>query len=154
MYAAKPNMKWWSTYFQLGDGHHWQRPWVGALVTCGKTPTIVTWSERVKIYCSIIVTQQSPRVQQSASKFRNLPLQAKDRSWANCAVALSVSGDLRSRLSLMGLAFIYPALPTCLVVEVQKSDFHLINMFCAVIMIIVKKCTMSSPDSLLLFCTA
>jgi len=33
----------------------------------------------------------------------------------------------------MGLAFIYPALPTCLVVYVQKRDFHLINVFCAVI---------------------
>jgi len=30
---------------------------------------------------------------------------------------------------LMGLAFIYPALSTCLVVYVQKSDFHLINVF-------------------------
>jgi len=33
----------------------------------------------------------------------------------------------------MGLAFIYPALPTCLVVYVQKSDFHLIDVFCVVI---------------------
>jgi len=33
----------------------------------------------------------------------------------------------------MGLAFIYSALLTCLVVCVQKSDFHLINMFCVVI---------------------
>jgi len=41
----------------------------------------------------------------------------------------------------MGLAFIYPALPTCLVVYGQKSDFHLINVFCKVI--VVKKCTMS-----------
>jgi len=31
--------------------------------------------------------------------------------------------------ALMGLAFIYPALSTCLVVYVQKSDFHLINVF-------------------------
>jgi len=38
----------------------------------------------------------------------------------------------------MGLAFIYPALPTCLVVYVQKSDFHMINVFCVVI--IVEKC--------------
>jgi len=37
----------------------------------------------------------------------------------------------------MGLAFIYPTLPTYLVVYVQKSDFHLINVFCAVI--VVKK---------------
>jgi len=38
----------------------------------------------------------------------------------------------------MGLAFIYPLLPTCLVVSVQKSDFHLINVFCVVI--VIKKC--------------
>jgi len=38
----------------------------------------------------------------------------------------------------MGLVFIYPALPTCLVVYVQKSDFHLINAFCVVI--VLKKC--------------
>jgi len=37
----------------------------------------------------------------------------------------------------MDLAFIYPALPTCLVVYVQKLDFHLINVFCVVI--VVKK---------------
>jgi len=37
-------------------------------------------------------------VQQSSSKFRNLPLQAKDRRWANCAVALGVSGASRQRL--------------------------------------------------------
>jgi len=30
----------------------------------------------------------------------------------------------------MGLAFIYSGLPTFLVVYVQKSDFHLINVFC------------------------
>jgi len=30
---------------------------VGALVTCGKTPTTVTWSEHLKIYCRVIVTQ-------------------------------------------------------------------------------------------------
>jgi len=40
--------------------------------------------------------------------------------------------------ALMNLAIIYPALPICLVVNVQKSDFHLINVFCAEI--IVKKC--------------
>jgi len=38
----------------------------------------------------------------------------------------------------MGLALIYPALPTCLVVYVQKSDFHLIKVSCVVI--VVKKC--------------
>jgi len=38
----------------------------------------------------------------------------------------------------MGLTLIYSALPTCLVVYVQKSDFHLINAFCVVI--VVKNC--------------
>jgi len=33
----------------------------------------------------------------------------------------------------MGLAFIYPAQPTCIVVYVQKSDFHWINVFFVVI---------------------
>ena len=37
--------------------------------------------------------------------------------------------------ALMGLAFIYPALPTCLVVYVQKTDFHLINVFSVVIVV-------------------
>jgi len=32
--------------------------------------------------------------------------------------------------ALMGFAFIYLALPTCLVLYEQKSDFHLINVFC------------------------
>jgi len=35
----------------------------------------------------------------------------------------------------MDLAFIYPAQSTCLVVYVQKSDFHLINVFCVVIVV-------------------
>jgi len=39
----------------------------------------------------------------------------------------------------------------CLVVHVQKSDFHLINIFCAVI--VVKNGIMPSADSLLVFCT-
>jgi len=41
---------------------------------------------------------------------------------------------------MTSLAFTYPALPTCLVVQVQKSDFHLINVFCVVI--VVKKCSL------------
>jgi len=52
----------------------------------------------------------------------------------------------------MGLALVYSALHACLVVFVQKSDFHSINVLCA--LIDVTKCTMSSPGSLLLFCTA
>jgi len=100
----------------------------------------------------MIVTQYRPRGQQSASKLLNLPLQAKDRTWENCAVARSVSGPRGHDFALMALAFIYPALPSLVVVYVQKSNFHLINVFCVVI--VVKKCTMSSLGSLLLFCTA
>jgi len=51
----------------------------------------------------------------------------------------------------MGLAFIYLALSTCLVVYFQKSCFHLINVFCVVIVV---KNVLSRPGSLLLFCTA
>ena len=47
------------------------------------------------------------------------------------------SGPRGHDVALMGVAFIYPTLPTCLVVYVQKSDFHLINVFCEVI--VVKK---------------
>ena len=39
-------------------------------------------------------------------------------------------------IALMGLEFIYPALPACLVVCVQKSDFYLFNVFCVVIVVI------------------
>jgi len=56
----------------------------------------------------------------------------------NCALALIVSGPRGHGFALMGLAFIYPALPTCLVVYVRKSDFHLIDVFCVVI--VVKQC--------------
>jgi len=35
------------------------------MVTCSKTPTTVTWSEHLKIYCRVIVTQQRPRVHQN-----------------------------------------------------------------------------------------
>jgi len=50
----------------------------------------------------------------------------------------------------MGLAFIYPALPTCLVVYVQKSDFHLINVFCVVI--VVKKCRLLCLAQVVFIC--
>jgi len=57
---------------------------VGNLVTCGKTPTSVTWSERLKIYCRVVAMQRRPTVEQAPCKFRNLPLQAKERTWTNC----------------------------------------------------------------------
>jgi len=47
--------------------------------------------------------------------------------------------ELRTCAKRFGdLAFIYQALSTCLVVYIQKSDFHLITIFCEVI--VVKKC--------------
>jgi len=58
----------------------------------------------------------------------------------NCELALSVSGPRGHDFTLMGLAFIYLALPTCLVVYVQKSDFHLINVICVVIVKKVSYC--------------
>jgi len=81
----------------------WKKPSVGALPGhMRQNATTVTWSGRLRIYYRVTVTQERPRVQQSASKFRNLLLQAKDRTWANCALALSVSGTSWSRLCLDG----------------------------------------------------
>jgi len=99
----------------------------------------------------VIVTQQRPRVQQSASKFRNLPLQAKG---ANCALALSVSGVSRSRLCpdgprvhLSGPAY----MPSCIRPEVRVPlDQRILCSDCCKKM----SATMPSPGSLLLFCTA
>jgi len=79
--------------------------------------TAVTWSEHLKIYCRVIVTQKKTRVQQSASKFLNLPLQAKDWTWVNYAVVLSVSWASRY-LSAPNY------MPSCIHPE---SDFHLIR---------------------------
>jgi len=52
--------------------------------------------------------------------------------------------DLRSCAKRFGgLTFIYTSLPTFLVVYIQRSNFHVNNVFCVVIA--VKKYTMSSP---------
>jgi len=84
---------------QLKNRSGWKKPSGGALVTCGKTPTTVIWSGLLKIYCTLLLLRSKrQRVQQSASKFCNLPLLAKDRTWTKCAVALSVSEASRSRL--------------------------------------------------------
>jgi len=40
--------------------------WELCMVACGKTPTSVTRSEHLRIYCRVIVTQQRPRVEQTA----------------------------------------------------------------------------------------
>jgi len=42
--------------------------------------------------------------------------------------------------------------PIRLVVQFQESDFHLINVFCVVI--VVKKYIMSTSSSVIVFCTA
>jgi len=60
---------------RLKNRSRWKKPSVGALVTCGKTPATVTWRKNLKIFYRAIVTPWRPRVQQSASKFRNLSLQ-------------------------------------------------------------------------------
>jgi len=59
---------------------------------------------------------------------------------ATCALALRVSGASRSQLCPDGPCVHLPGalgLPKCLVAYVQKSDFHLTTVFCAVI--VVKK---------------
>jgi len=90
--------------------------------------------------------------QEYCSKFRNLPLQAKDRTWANFAAALSVPGASRSRLypdgprvHLSGPAY----MPSYIRPEVRfPLDQHVLCSDCC------KKCAMSSPGSLLLICMA
>ena len=101
----------------MEKNRQWE-PWSHAK----KRLLLLTWSERLKIYCRVIVTQYRRRVEQSAIKFDNLPLLAKDRTWANCAVALGVSEALRSglcpdgpRVHLSGLAY----MPCCICPEVR-----------------------------------
>jgi len=57
----------------------------------------LTWSECVSIYCGIIVTQQRPTAEQSASKFRNLPLRAKERTWANFNLIIACLNKLTTK---------------------------------------------------------
>jgi len=40
----------------ISGNHQWKIPSVVALVTCGKTPVTVTWSEHFKICCRVIIT--------------------------------------------------------------------------------------------------
>ena len=96
-------------------------------------------------YCYAIKTKTTTiRLQVSQSH-----LQAKNRTRANCAVALSVTGDLRLRLCpdepsvhLFGPAY----MPSCIVLEVRLSLYQrVLSGDCC------KKCTMSSPGRLL-FC--
>ena len=58
---------------------------------------------------------------------------------ANCAIALSVLGPRGHYLCLMGLLFSYLGLPTCLVEFVLKSDFHLNNVLCSVVVLKKRK---------------
>jgi len=58
--------------------------------------------------------------------------------------------SVKRQHSLLGVVNV--KLAYMLVVYVQMSDFHLINVFCVVI--VVKKCTMASPGGLLEFRTA
>jgi len=118
---------------RLKNRSGWKKTSVGALVTCGKRSTIVTWSEHWKIYCRVIVTQ------------------AKNRTWANCAVALSVSEASRSRLcpdgprvQLSGPAY----MSSCIGPGGRPPlDQHALCSDCC------KKCTMSGPSSLPSFCS-
>jgi len=62
-------------------------------------------------------------------------LQKRPRHERTVHLHYAFRGPRSHDFAMMGLAFIYPALPTCLVVYVQKLDFLLINMFCVVIAI-------------------
>ena len=70
----------------------------------------------------------------------NNPLQVSQPASAGegsdtCELRKAYRGPRDHDFALMGLSFIYPALPTCLVVYVQKSDFQLINVFRVVIVV-------------------
>jgi len=79
---------------RLKNRSGWVKPSVGALVTCGKRLLLQLEVSIWTFTTVFLLRKKRPRIQQSASKFRNLPLQAKDRT--NCAVGLSVSGTSRS----------------------------------------------------------
>jgi len=109
-----------------------------------------TFEDLLPCYCYPVVIKS--RLQQSASKFRNLTLQAKDRTWVSCAVVLSVSGASRSRLFPDGTRVRTSGpdyMPSCVRPEVRfPLDQRVLCSDCR------KKCTMSRTGSLLLFCTA
>jgi len=79
--TIRPPLVW--TYvayrYQKSVSLHYLPRCLHSAVTCGKTPTTITWSASSKICCHVIVTQQRPIVEQFAPEFRNLPLQAKKR---------------------------------------------------------------------------
>ena len=67
--------------------------WEPYMVTCGKPPTTVTWSECLTIYYRVILTQERPPVEQSASEFRNL-LPSKERTVTNCNLVIACLNKL------------------------------------------------------------
>ena len=59
------------------------------------------WShvaKQLKICCHVSVTQYSQSVEQSARKFRYLPLQPKERTWVNCKLITNRIQNSESRL--------------------------------------------------------
>jgi len=81
-----------------------------------------------------------------------LSRQINKQKYAKTVNLLCPSNIVFVKYQAQGFFLTPPPLRTPLVVYVQKSDFHLINAFCVVI--VVKKITAVSPDSLHLFCTA
>jgi len=60
--------------------------------------------------------------------------------------------SVKRHRSLLGVLSVKLQWPMCLVAYVQKSDLHLIKIFCEVIA--VKKFIMAASGSLLVFCSA
>jgi len=53
--------------------------------------TTVTWGEPLKIRCLVIVTLWGTTAEQSARKYRNLPLQAKEQTSAHYCITLDLT---------------------------------------------------------------
>jgi len=61
-------------------------PQMSSTVTCGWTPTTATWSEPLlSCYCYAM----KAILELTAPKFRNLPLQAVERTWVNCKLKIA-----------------------------------------------------------------
>jgi len=99
-----------------------------SMVTCGKTPSTITWSASSKICWHVIVTQQRPMVEQFAPEFRNLPLQArsdtselqahnymfsKQWTWLLCSVSVISANrlSLQKLTQIIGFQFLISRFP-------------------------------------------
>ena len=118
-----------------------------------KNATTVTISEHLKIYYHAIVTQQRSRIgyNNPLASFATCLCSQREPTCVNCAAVLSVSGPSRSQLCPDGprVHLSGPAnMPSCVRPEVRLPlDQRVLCSDCR------KKCSMSRPGSLLLFCT-